>query len=112
MSYLNFNIYSVTEMLIKRNPIDEIKYIFKLFINKSSINKITLEDLQKFNQKLKCNLINEEMELMIKEFDLDQDGSSKKIFYFRLITLIKFSFNIITFICILYYNFTNYIYKL
>ncbi|XP_043795242.1 cell division control protein 31-like [Apis laboriosa] len=67
--------YVVTEMLIKRNPIDEIKYVFKLFINKSSINKITLEDLQKFNQKLKCNLINEEMELMIKEFDLDQDGS-------------------------------------
>lgn len=82
-------------MLIKRNPIDEIKYVFKLFINKSSINKITLEDLQKFNQKLKCNLINEEMELMIKEFDLNQDGSSKKIFYFRLIILIKFLFNII-----------------
>lgn len=98
-------------MLIKRNPIDEIKYVFKLFINKSSINKITLEDLQKFNQKLKCNLINEEMELMIKEFDLNQDGSSKKIFYFILYIFyiilynIKFSFNIIIFIlCILYYK--------
>lgn len=111
MFYLNFNIYSVTEMLIKRNPIDEIKYVFKLFINKSSINKITLEDLQKFNQKLKCNLINEEMELMIKEFDLDQDGSSKKIFYFRLITLIKFLFIIITYLLLFYafYTINNFI---
>lgn len=51
--------------------------MFKLFTNETANDKITVEDLQKFNKKLDCDLTNEEMELMIKEFDLDQDGSSK-----------------------------------
>lgn len=68
------------EKLSKRKPLDEIKYVFKLFISESTNDKITIEDLQKFNKKLDCNLTNEEMELMINEFDLDQDGSSKKNF--------------------------------
>lgn len=66
----------MSEKLNKRNPIDEIKYVFKLFVNNSINNEITLEDLQKLNTKLDCNLTFEEMELMIKEFDLNQDGSS------------------------------------
>ncbi|XP_050587092.1 uncharacterized protein LOC126920556 [Bombus affinis] len=72
----DFN-YIVSEKLNKRKPLDEIKYVFKLFTNETANDKITVEDLQKFNKKLDCDLTNEEMELMIKEFDLDQDGSSK-----------------------------------
>ncbi|XP_043589174.1 cell division control protein 31-like [Bombus pyrosoma] len=72
----DFN-YIVSEKLNKRKPLDEIKYVFKLFTNETANDKITVEDLQKLNKKLDCNLTNEEMELMIKEFDLDQDGSSK-----------------------------------
>ncbi|XP_060814125.1 uncharacterized protein LOC132906188 [Bombus pascuorum] len=72
----DFN-YIVSEKLNKRKPLDEIKYVFKLFTNETANDKITIEDLQKLNKKLDCNLTNEEMELMIKEFDLDQDGSSK-----------------------------------
>ncbi|CAK9811357.1 Cell division control protein 31 [Anthophora quadrimaculata] len=71
----DFN-YIVTQKLSTRNPLDEIKYVFKLFTNNSTNNKITLENLQKLNEKLDCNLTNEEMELMIKEFDLNQDGSN------------------------------------
>ncbi|XP_068976019.1 uncharacterized protein [Bombus flavifrons] len=70
----DFN-YIVSEKLNKRKPLDEIKYVFKLFTNETANDKITVEDLQKLNKKLDCNLTNEEMELMIKEFDLDQDGS-------------------------------------
>ncbi|XP_050474661.1 uncharacterized protein LOC126865808 [Bombus huntii] len=65
----------LSEKLNKRKPLDEIKYVFKLFTNETANDKITVEDLQKLNKKLDCNLTNEEMELMIKEFDLDQDGS-------------------------------------
>ncbi|XP_071860229.1 uncharacterized protein [Bombus fervidus] len=72
----DFN-YIVSEKLNKLKPLDEIKYVFKLFTNETANDKITVEDLQKLNKKLDCNLTNEEMELMIKEFDLDQDGSSK-----------------------------------
>ncbi|KZC13577.1 Cell division control protein 31 [Dufourea novaeangliae] len=68
------------EKLSKRSFLDEIKIAFKLLTNNSTCDKITLEDLQIFNEKLECNLTLEEMELMIKEFDLDQDGSSKDDF--------------------------------
>ncbi|CAL7939357.1 unnamed protein product [Xylocopa violacea] len=67
--------YVVSEKLNERNPLDEIQYVFKLFINNSANDKITLEDLRKLNIKLNYNLTNEEMEFMIKEFDLDQDNS-------------------------------------
>ncbi|XP_076237925.1 centrin-3 [Calliopsis andreniformis] len=82
ISFADFN-YIVSEKLSKQKPSEEIKYVFKLFTNNST-NKITLDDLQKLNEKLDFNLTVEEMELMIKEFDLDQDGSSKNIlnFYF------------------------------
>ncbi|XP_076284035.1 vesicle transport through interaction with t-SNAREs 1b isoform X1 [Lasioglossum baleicum] len=70
----DFN-YVVLEKLSKRSPLDEIKYAFKSFINDSLHDKITLEDLQRLNKQLECNLTIEEMKLMMKEFDLDQDGS-------------------------------------
>ncbi|XP_076172458.1 uncharacterized protein LOC143149179 [Ptiloglossa arizonensis] len=54
-------------------------------------NKITLEDLQRLNKKLDCNLVIEEMELMIKEFDLDHNGSSKQIL---IIILLIYSCNL------------------
>ncbi|XP_076764680.1 uncharacterized protein LOC143431646 [Xylocopa sonorina] len=80
--YEDFN-YVVSEKLNERNRLDEIKYAFKLFVSDSANDKITLEDLRKLNIKLNYNLTNEEMEFMIKEFDLNQDNSSK-IFYSRL----------------------------
>ncbi|XP_017889858.1 cell division control protein 31-like [Ceratina calcarata] len=73
ISFDDFN-YVVSEKLNKRNPFDEIKYAFKLFANDAN-GKITLGDLQELNQKLNCNLTNEEMELMITEFDTDQDDA-------------------------------------
>ncbi|OAD58013.1 Cell division control protein 31 [Eufriesea mexicana] len=76
----DFN-YVVSEKLNKRDPLDEIKYAFKLFISKSTNDKITLKHLQILNKEFECNLTNEEMELMIKEFDLNQDGFSKRILF-------------------------------
>lgn len=64
-----------------------MKYMFALFAKNSANNRITLKVLGVLNKKLDCNLTNEEMELMIKEFDLDQDGSSKKNFNFQVIEL-------------------------
>lgn len=81
----------MTEKLRKRSALDEIKYAFKLFTNNNMNNKITLEDLQRLNKKLDCNLVIEEMELMIKEFDLDHNGSSKQIL---IIILLIYSCNL------------------
>ncbi|XP_029047915.1 cell division control protein 31-like isoform X1 [Osmia bicornis bicornis] len=72
ISFEDFN-YIVSEKLNKRNPIDEIQYVFKLFIKDSPSNEITLKELERFNKKFNCNLTFEEMELMIKEFDLDHN---------------------------------------
>ncbi|XP_078037004.1 centrin-3 [Augochlora pura] len=78
ISFDDFN-YVVLEKLNKRSYLDEIKYAFKIFTNNSACDKITLEDLRRINEKLECNLTIEEMRLMIKEFDLDEDNSSKQI---------------------------------
>ncbi|XP_076381973.1 uncharacterized protein LOC143260452 [Megalopta genalis] len=76
ISFDDFN-YVVLEKLNKRSYLDELKYAFKIFTNNFVYDKITLEDLQRINKKLECNLTIEEMRLMIKEFDLDEDDSSK-----------------------------------
>ncbi|KAK9307974.1 hypothetical protein QLX08_001881 [Tetragonisca angustula] len=88
ISFNDFN-YIVSEKLSKRKPLDEIKYVFKLFISESANDKITVEDLQEFNKKLDCNLTNEEMELMINEFDLDQDGSIDQSEFLDIMTDFK-----------------------
>lgn len=67
----------MSEKLSKRSCLDETKYAFKVFTSNSTSDRITLEDLQRLNRDLDCSLTIEEMELMIKEFDSDQDGSSK-----------------------------------
>ncbi|XP_076657554.1 centrin-3 [Halictus rubicundus] len=81
----DFN-YVVLEKLNKRSSLDEIKYAYKSFINDSLCDKITLEDLQRLNEQLECNLTIEEMKLMIKEFDMDQDGSINESEFIEIMT--------------------------
>lgn len=67
----------VADKIAKRDPIEEIKYAYKLFSANSPHGKIGLADLQKINETLGCRLSDEEMHGMIEEFDIDQDGFSK-----------------------------------
>lgn len=69
----------VLEKLKIQDPIDHLKYAFKIFTAESSIGKIRLEDLERINCKIGSNLTLDEMKLMIKEFDKNEDDSSKTI---------------------------------
>ncbi|XP_066591911.1 uncharacterized protein [Prorops nasuta] len=76
ISYNDFYFLAL-EKLKYFSPLDEAKTVFNYFVNNSSNNMINLEDLKCFNEKLDCNLTHEEMEAMIREFDINADGFSK-----------------------------------
>ncbi|KAK9466200.1 cell division control protein 31 [Lipomyces arxii] len=63
----------MSEKIMARDPIDEIKRAFALF-DEDQTGKISLRDLRKIAKELNENLEEEELEAMINEFDLDGDG--------------------------------------
>ncbi|XP_014600345.1 PREDICTED: cell division control protein 31-like [Polistes canadensis] len=52
----------------------------------SFIDKIRLEDLQRINNKIGSNLTIDEMQLMIKEFDRNQDDSIDEAEFIEMMT--------------------------
>ncbi|XP_043490569.1 cell division control protein 31-like [Polistes fuscatus] len=78
--------FVVFEKLNKQNPVDHLKYVFKIFTAESFIDKIRLEDLQRINNKIGSNLTIDEMQLMIKEFDRNQDDSIDEAEFIEMMT--------------------------
>lgn len=64
----------VTDMLLEREPTDEIVRAFKLF-DEDDCGKITFRNLKKISRELGENLTDEELRCMIDEFDRSGDGS-------------------------------------
>lgn len=66
----------VTEKILDRDPIEEIRKAFKLF-DDDGTGKINLRNLRRVAKEIGENMDDDELQAMIDEFDLDQDGESK-----------------------------------
>lgn len=59
----------MTKKYAERDPIDEIRYAFKLFVGDDPSGKITIRALKKIARELNENMPEEDLEQMIVEFD-------------------------------------------
>ncbi|KAN0065753.1 Calcium-binding component of the spindle pole body (SPB) half-bridge [Thecaphora frezii] len=63
----------MSERIASRDPMDEIRRAFALF-DDDGTGKISLRNLKRVAKELGENLDDDELQAMIDEFDLDQDG--------------------------------------
>ncbi|KAG2372892.1 hypothetical protein C9374_008862 [Naegleria lovaniensis] len=63
----------MTDKILERDPLDEIKKAFKLF-DEDGNGKISLKNLKKIAREIGESMSEEELQAMIDEFDLDRDG--------------------------------------
>ena len=69
----------MTRKYAERDPLDEIKLAYKLFVGDDMSGKVTVRCLWKVARDLNENLSEEELKAMIDEFDIDRDGMSELI---------------------------------
>lgn len=77
--------YAVTERILDRDPIEEIKKAFQLF-DDDSTGKISLRNLRRVAKEIGEVLDDEELQAMIDEFDLDQDGEINEQEFISIMT--------------------------
>ncbi|KAG5440304.1 hypothetical protein PCANB_001874 [Pneumocystis canis] len=63
----------MTEKILERDPLDEIKRAYALFADEQT-GKINIRNLRRIAKELGENIDDQELIAMIDEFDLDQDG--------------------------------------
>lgn len=66
----------MTQMILERDPLEEVKRAFQLF-DEDNTGIITIKNLRKVARELNENIDESELQAMIEEFDLDQDGGSE-----------------------------------
>jgi Ca2+-binding EF-hand superfamily protein len=66
----------VTKKYQERDPLDEIRLAFKLFVGDDVSGKISVRSLRRVARELNEQITEEELKSMIEEFDFDQDGMS------------------------------------
>ncbi|KXN85002.1 Cell division control protein 31 [Leucoagaricus sp. SymC.cos] len=75
----------MSEKILARDPMEEIKRAFQLF-DDDNTGKITLRNLRRVAKQFGDRLEDEELQAMIDEFDLDQDGEINEQEFFAIMT--------------------------
>ena len=63
----------MTQKIQTRNPEEELRKAFELF-DEDGTGRITLRNMRRISRELRENLSDDELQSMIDEFDMDQDG--------------------------------------
>ncbi|GBB90842.1 hypothetical protein RclHR1_17940005 [Rhizophagus clarus] len=75
----------MAERVINRSPIEEIHRAFQLF-DDDNTGKISLHNLKRVAKELGENLDEDELQAMIDEFDLDEDGEINEEEFVKIMT--------------------------
>ncbi|KAJ6601027.1 Ca2+-binding EF-hand superfamily protein [Mycena vulgaris] len=75
----------MSEKILARDPRDEIRRAFQLF-DDDGTGKISLRNLRRVAKEIGDRLEEDELQAMIDEFDLDQDGEISEAEFFAIMT--------------------------
>ncbi|KAJ3232358.1 Calcium-binding component of the spindle pole body (SPB) half-bridge [Chytriomyces hyalinus] len=75
----------MTERILDRDPLEEIRKAFQLF-DDDGTGKISVRNLRRVAKEIGENLDDEELQAMIDEFDLDQDGEINEQEFIAIMT--------------------------
>jgi len=75
----------MSERILARDPMDEIRRAFQLF-DDDNTGKISLRNLRRVAKEIGERLEDDELQAMIDEFDLDQDGEINEQEFFAILT--------------------------
>jgi len=75
----------MTERILARDPMDEIRRAFQLF-DDDNTGKISIRNLRRVAKEIGDRLEEDELQAMIDEFDLDQDGEINEQEFINIMT--------------------------
>ncbi|KAM6498848.1 hypothetical protein JOM56_006796 [Amanita muscaria] len=75
----------MSERILARDPMDEIRRAFHLF-DDDNTGKISLRNLRRVAKEIGDRLEDDELQAMIDEFDLDQDGEINEDEFIAIMT--------------------------
>ena len=76
----------MTRLYAEKDPKDEIRLAYKLFVGEDSSGKITIRALRRVCRELGETISEEEIQAMIEEFDFDEDGMIGEEEFIKIMT--------------------------